>query len=202
MLVTSIITGFSKSVGAGALLMGMIGGLMNFCALLCRPFMGSLSDRISKYKLTFVGAVPMFLGCMGCLLAQSSWFVVLSRIINGIGFSCCSICLSVWMSNLLSREKIGSGMGIIGTMNALALAIAPAIGISVYQALGYRAAFAIATAFALCNVIVIQFKADSAASPAKSGTWKSIQEDRSHCRHNHAVCDSLLCHAVVSRELC
>lgn len=180
MLVTPIITGFSKSVGAGALLMGMIGGLMNFCALLCRPFMGNLSDRISKYRLTFVGAVFMFLGCLGYLLAQSSWFVVLSRIINGIGFSCCSVCLSVWMSNLLPRDRIGSGMGIMGTMNALAMAIAPAIGISVYQVLGYRAAFAIATAFTLCDMIVIQFiydkgKPESTASTAKSETGKKLQ---------------------------
>lgn len=180
MLVTPIITGFSKSVGAGALLMGVIGGLMNFCALLCRPFIGNLSDRISKYKLTFVGAVFMFLGCMGYLSARSSWLVVLSRIINGIGFSCCSVCLSVWMSNLLPRDKIGSGMGIMGTMNALAMAVAPAIGISVYQALGYRAAFAIATAFALCDVIVIQFIHDrgnpeSTVSPDKSGAGKKLQ---------------------------
>lgn len=33
MLVTPLITGFSKSVGASASLMGIIGGLMNLCAL-------------------------------------------------------------------------------------------------------------------------------------------------------------------------
>ena len=55
MLVTPLITGFSGSLGASAALMGMIGGLMNLCALFCRPFVGNLADRVSKYRLSAVG---------------------------------------------------------------------------------------------------------------------------------------------------
>ena len=76
------------------------------------------------------------------------------------------------MSNLLPREKIGSGMGLYGTMNALGMAIAPAIGVSVYQSLGYRAAFLIAAAFGVLTVLIIQFvgdKGEPAAAPAASG---------------------------------
>ena len=177
MLVTPIITGFSKSIGASAVLMGMIGGLMNFCALLCRPFIGNLSDRISKYRLTFLGTILMSLGCLGYFLAKSSWVVVLARVVNGVGFSCCSVCLSVWMSNLLPRDRIGSGMGIMGTMNALAMAVAPAIGICVYQALGYRTAFAIAVVFALCDALVIQFVRDKGrpAAGAAASAGRSIR---------------------------
>ena len=61
---------------------------------------------------------------------------------------------------MLPQEKIGSGMGVYGTMNALAMAVAPAIGVSVYQRFGYRTAFCIALAFSVAIMIVIQFIKD------------------------------------------
>ena len=157
MLVTPLITGYSESLGASAAMMGIIGGLMNICSLICRPFVGNLADKISKYKLTFIGAGLMAVACIGYILAQNPTFIIASRIINGIGYSCCSVCMSTWLSNLLPKEKIGSGMGLYGTMNALGMAIAPAIGVSMYQRVGYKIAFLVATAFAVLTVLLIQF---------------------------------------------
>ncbi len=160
MLVTPLITGFSENLGANAALMGIIGGLMNVCSLFCRPFVGNLADKISKYKLSFIGAVLMTFASVGYIVAVNPIFVIISRIINGIGFSCCSVCMSTWMSNLLPKEKIGSGMGLYGTMNALAMAVAPALGVSLYERIGYRLAFLIAALFAAAVVIIIQFVYD------------------------------------------
>ena len=160
MLITPLITGFSGSIGASAVLMGMIGGMMNLCSLFCRFFVGNLADRISKYKVSFVGAGLMTLACVGYIVAPNPAIVVLARIINGVGFACCSVCMSTWMSNLLPKEKIGSGMGVYGTMNALAMAIAPGLGVSVYQRFGYRAAFVIGLVFAVSTAAAIQFVSD------------------------------------------
>ncbi|WP_425754937.1 MFS transporter [Ihubacter sp. rT4E-8] len=160
MLITPLITGFSGSIGASAALMGMIGGLMNLCALFCRPSVGNLADRCSKYKVTFIGAVLMTLACLGYVFAPNPGVIFAARIVNGVGFACCSVCLSTWMSNLLPKEKIGSGMGFYGMMNALAMAAAPAIGVSVYQIIGYRAAFLIALACSVAVAVTIQFVKD------------------------------------------
>ena len=138
MLVTPLITGFTESIGASAALMGLVGGMMNLVSLFCRPIAGNLADRVSKYKLSFAGAVFMTLACVGYIFAPNEAVVVIARIINGFGFACCSVCMATWMSNMLPKEKIGSGMGFYGTMNALAMAVAPAIGVSAYQAFGYR----------------------------------------------------------------
>lgn len=160
MLVTPLIVGFSARVGAAAALAGMIGGLTNLCSLFCRPIVGNLADRISKYRLSMLGAGMMALACLGYMLAQRAWMIVLARVVNGLGFACCSVCMSTWMSNLLPREKIGSGMGLYGTMNALAMAAAPAVGVQVYQHAGYHAAFAVALACAVLTGVIIQFVSD------------------------------------------
>lgn len=57
MVVNPLIAGFSESLGAGATVMGLVGGLTNLCTLVFQPFSGNLADRISKYKLPIVGTV-------------------------------------------------------------------------------------------------------------------------------------------------
>lgn len=160
MLVTPLITGFTESIGASAALMGLVGGMMNLVSLFCRPIAGNLADRVSKYKLSFAGAVFMTLACVGYIFAPNEAVVVIARIINGFGFACCSVCMATWMSNMLPKEKIGSGMGFYGTMNALAMAVAPAIGVSAYQAFGYRVSFVIALVFSAAVIVVIRFIGD------------------------------------------
>jgi len=160
MLVTPLITGFSGSIGASAGVMGVIGGLMNLCSLFCRPFVGNLADRISKYRLSFIGAVLMTVACLGYMTASDPYVVIFARMINGVGFACCSVCMSTWMCDMLPKEKIGSGMGLYGKMNALGMAIAPAIGVSIYQMMGYRVSFALALMFSAFTILIIQFISD------------------------------------------
>lgn len=160
MLVTPLITGFAGSVGASAALMGVIGGLMNLCSLFCRPLVGNLADRLSKYKVSTAGAALMSLACLGYILSSHPAGIVFFRVVNGVGFACCSVCMSTWMSNLLPKEKVGSGMGVYGMMNALGMAVAPGIGVTVYQTFGYHTAFAIALVFSLATLLIVQFVGD------------------------------------------
>lgn len=175
MLVTPLITGFTESIGASAALMGLVGGLMNLVSLLCRPIAGNLADRISKYKLSFIGAVFMTAACVGYIFAPNEIVVIIARIINGFGFACCSVCMATWMSNMLPKEKIGSGMGVYGTMNALAMAAAPAIGVSAYQTFGYRVSFVIALIFSLAIIVVIRFTGDK-GEPENTGEERNDAE--------------------------
>ncbi len=176
MLVTPLIAGYAADLGASAALMGMIGGLMNICSLFCRPFVGNLADKISKYHLSMVGAACMTVACLGYIAARNPVCLIAARVVNGVGFSCCSVCMSTWMSNLLPRDKIGSGMGLYGTMNALAMAIAPAIGVTLYQQIGYKTAFIFATAFAICTLLMVQFVHNKGLPAAPSNdTRKSVQ---------------------------
>lgn len=160
MLVTPLITGFSESLGAGAALMGMVGGMMNLCSLFCRPAVGSFIDRVSKYRLSMAGLLLMTAACAGYLFSASPLMVLFFRIVNGAGFALCSSSMSTWVSLLLPPDRIGSGMGIYGMMNALAMAVTPSIGVVLYQTLGYRVSFVIAAVFTALAMVLIQFVTD------------------------------------------
>ena len=156
MMVTPLIAGFAEDLGAAAALMGIIVGIMNLVSLGCRPFVGNLADLLSKYRLASMGLVLIVLANIGYILAPNVAVIFLSRIINGIGFACCTVCMSTWLADMLPRNKIGAGMGLFGLMNALAMAISPAIGLEVYHLAGYRASFGVSCVFGIMTLVLIQ----------------------------------------------
>ena len=162
-IATPLIAGFSESLGAGAVFMGIIGATFNTVALLSRPFVGNLADRLSRAHLSSIGAALMLVGSAGYVLAPAPAVVMLARIVHGLGMSCCSICMSTWIAGLLPREHTGAGMGLYGATNALGQAVAPALGIFLYERIGYRPVFLLGTALALTVLIVIRFVGDKGA---------------------------------------
>ena len=162
-IATPLIAGFSESLGAGAVFMGIIGATFNTVALLSRPFVGNLADRLSRAHLSSIGAALMLVGSAGYVLAPAPAVVMLARIVHGLGMSCCSICMSTWIAGLLPREHTGTGMGLYGATNALGQAVAPALGIFLYERIGYRLVFLLGTALALTVLIVIRFVGDKGA---------------------------------------
>lgn len=160
MLMNPLIVGFTTSVGASALLAGVIAAAMNFVSLIFRPFAGRLTDQVSKYRLAFIGGGLLLTAAVGYALAVAPWMVAIFRVLNGLGFALCSICMATWLSGLLPRNRVGTGMGYYGMMNALGMAVAPALGIFVYKQFGYRLAFLCAAVFSAALMILIQFTID------------------------------------------
>ena len=192
MLVTPIITGFSGSLGASAALMGLIGGMMNLCSLCCRPFAGNLADKINKSRLSIAGTWMMAAACLGYMLSFDARVVAAFRVIHGVGFACCSVCLATWMSNLLPRDKIGSGMGLYGAMNALAMALAPALGIFTYRLFGYRAAFGAAMLSALLSSFFIFFVRNGGAPEKRAKSAGAARRGRFRFIHVKVVPAALI----------
>jgi MFS family permease len=160
MIINPLITGYSEELGASGTIMGLVGGLSNLLALFCRPFVGNWTDRFSKFKLSMLGAALMLTACVGYVFAPNMAVVVMARLCNGMGFACCSVSMSTWMSALLPKDQIASGMGLYGTINALSMAVAPVIGVRLRNNFGYKAAFLGAAVCALFMLVVIPFVGD------------------------------------------
>lgn len=141
MLANPIVAGYAESLGASGMLMGVVAGSMSFISLFCRPIAGNLSDRTSKRTLVAVGTGLYFAAGLLYYFAGSPIMLIMARVINGVGFACCSVCLATWMSLLLPIRHMGAGMGLYGTMNALAMAVGPALGIRAQKYIGYRLTF-------------------------------------------------------------
>ena len=159
MLANPLIAGFAATLGAGAVLMGFLTASMNVCSLVVRPFAGNLTDRLPKRGLAAAGAALMCVTAVGQALAPSTVLLAVMRLAGGAGYSLCSVCMSTWFAGTLPPARLGQGMGIFGLMNALGMAVGPAVGIAVSDALGYRPALGLSAVFAglsLAGVLLVR----------------------------------------------
>ena len=156
MLPNPIIAGYSLSLGASSIMMSIIVGLNSIIAMICRPFVGRLSDTINRYHLAMFGLGTMLTGAVLLTFAWSPWVLAIGRIVNGIGFTCSSVCFPAWLATLLPKDKLGKGISIYGTIAALAMAIGPGTGVIIYQTFGYRFAYAVILIMQGLAVLLVQ----------------------------------------------
>lgn len=177
MTVTPIVAGYGETLGATGMMMGAIAGVMSFVSLFCRPIAGNLSDLVSKRLLVTTGTLLYIAaGIMYCL-ANSTDMLIAARVVNGLGFACGSVCLATWVSLLLPIRHMGAGMGLYGIVNALAIAVGPALGIRLHQLVGYHLTFVASLVMNVCTLIVVLLVrngGDPARRNAGAGTEAGI----------------------------
>ena len=156
MFVNPLINGYAKELGASSAFAGIIVGIMSLAAMFLRPVAGNLTDKFSKYRLSFIGGALIFVGVMGYVLTPSSGWLLLFRLINGTGYVLCTVCMTTWLAFLVPRQHVGEAMGFYGLMNALAMALAPAVSINIYQKIGYRTSLVASAVSALLYFSTIQ----------------------------------------------
>ena len=172
MFVNPLINGYAKELGASSAFAGIIVGIMSLAAMFLRPVAGNLTDKFSKYRLSFIGGALIFVGVMGYVLTPSSGWLLLFRLINGTGYVLCTVCMTTWLAFLVPRQHVGEAMGFYGLMNALAMALAPAVSINIYQKIGYRTSLVASAVSALLMIVAIQFVGDHALPKKRVRTQK------------------------------
>lgn len=155
MTITPIVAGYGETLGATGAMMGVIAGVMSFVSLFCRPIAGNLSDLVSKRLLVATGTTLYIVaGALYCT-ANSTGMLIAARVVNGLGFACGSVCLATWVSLLLPIRHMGAGMGLYGIVNALAIAVGPALGIRLHQLVGYHLTFIASLVMNVFTLIVV-----------------------------------------------
>lgn len=169
MFVNPLINGYAKKLGASSAFAGVIVGIMSIAAMFLRPVAGNLTDKFSKYRLSLIGGVLILIGVLGYIFTPSSGLLLLFRLINGTGYVLCTVCMTTWLAFLVPRQHVGEAMGFYGLMNALAMALAPAISINIYQKIGYRESLIAAAIAAFLMIVAIQFVGNHALPLKKKG---------------------------------
>ena len=169
MFVNPLINGYAKKLGASSAFAGVIVGIMSIAAMFLRPVAGNLTDKFSKYRLSLIGGVLILIGVLGYIFTPSSGLLLLFRLINGTGYVLCTVCMTTWLAFLVPRQHVGEAMGFYGLMNALAMALAPALSINIYQKIGYRESLIAAAIAAFLMIVVIQFVGNHALPLKKKG---------------------------------
>ena len=122
-----------------------------------------------------IGAAFLLIANLGYGLTTNIAIITGLRIINGLGYTLCSVCMSTWIADLLPPSRIGAGMGIYGLANALGMACGPAISIFLYQHVNHQASFWVAAVCSFLLIIIIQFVTNRGKPTISSKSSKSHQ---------------------------
>ncbi|WP_160268329.1 MFS transporter [Bifidobacterium gallicum] len=189
MLGNPIVAGFAGSLGANGTMMGLIAAVMSGVALFCRPVAGNLADKTSKRVLAFTGAA-LFLGAdVWYALSSTELSLLGARLLNGVGFACISVCMATWLSMMLPLSRMGAGMGLYGTVNALAQAVGPGTGILISKHWGYRPAFVIAAVLCVLMLIAIMLIQDAGVPLSVKQARERIATDATRKQAAHDAID-------------
>ena len=136
-----VVTSFAVETGATLSAAGFIAGLGNIGAMILRPVSGFLSDSMSKKRLLVISAFLFALSSFGVAISDTPIAIGAWNALQGVALAFKSVCMASLVAMASPPERIGSSIGLLGLMNTLAMAIAPAAGSAISEAFGYSICF-------------------------------------------------------------
>lgn len=152
---------FIKELGGTDQLIGMIVGVFTFSALLFRPYAGHALETKGRGKVYLFG-LSLFVLSVGTFgFITGIGFLIVMRIIQGIGWGFSTTASGTIATDLIPHERRGEGMGYYGMSGNLALAMGPALGLTLVGKMSFPVFFLIASGCGLIAFLLslnIRFK--------------------------------------------
>ena len=138
-------------VGLGDEAAGVIVGMFAITALVSRPFCGMMADRFNKIWLVRIATLLMAAGTFGYGLSKALPFIVLARVLHGVGFAINGTTLISLVTQYVPRSKLGEGLGYFGLANV----IAPGFGAILAEQIGMEKVFWIAGLMCAGEIVLL-----------------------------------------------
>ncbi len=123
-------------------------------AAVSTPILGKLSDVYGRKKILVIGLSIYALAVFASGFATNIEFMVITRIIQGIGIGIFPIAMSI-IRNEFSKKRIGIAQGVITTMFGSGATVGLAVGGIITEYLGWRATFFTIVPIPIILVILI-----------------------------------------------
>ena len=115
---TPSLPAITHALGSSANVMQLTMSLYLLGASLAQLFYGPCSDRYGRRPLIIIGLITSVIGSLLCGLANVAWFLLLARVIQGIGAGACNALFRAVMRDQFSGSKlaqVGSYIGMLYT---------------------------------------------------------------------------------------
>lgn len=155
MIVSPIISPYALSLGADAVIIGLLSSITSAVTILLRPYAGLIVDRGKRFETLILGTM---LSCIATLIYFSSnniWMFAIGRIFSGLAaafFMPASISTAI---DLSPPNRIGETLGWRSTMFGVSQLLGPGIGGYLADLIGLRNTFIINFFFAFSALMLI-----------------------------------------------
>ncbi|WP_152394716.1 MFS transporter [Paenibacillus guangzhouensis] len=125
-------------------------------AIATRMYAGVAVSRMRRAPLVIAGLLIFLLSTMTYYGVGAIAFIILVRIVYGVGFGIISTTYGTVVSEIIPRRRIGEGMGYFGLSTSLSMSIAPVIGLWLLNDYGFGTLIVVASVL-IALVIPITF---------------------------------------------
>ncbi len=139
-------------LGAGDVAVGALVTGFGFVAVLCRPFAGSLADRVGRRHVAVAGALL-------CSFSGALYFVpgiggtAAARLVLGVGEALATSASMAWAIDLAPAAQRGRTISMFGLAIWIGLSVGPLIGIAL-NSIGYSAVWTFAALVPLVGAML------------------------------------------------
>lgn len=191
-MISSIVSTYAVSLGAGLTLAGTLAGIFSISALIIRPFSGIALDILNKRNMCIVSTAMICLSFLGYAFTQNIPTMLFFRVLHGMSFGISSTASMALVSEYIPKERLGEGLGYFGLGQIISRICGPYIGIVIKDRFGYQKLFIIITLLTVMAVILLFLvKVDKTA-------YRTIRKTDLNIRFEHLVVKDCIVYALVS----
>lgn len=118
---------------------------------------GRLSDLYGKRRLFLIGTTLFTFSSALCGLAPNAWFLIASRVLQGIGGALLLPSLYTLVFTAYPESQRGKAMGIFTAALSVGMAIGPTMGGMLTHYLSWRYIFLVNLPLGICSILILFF---------------------------------------------
>jgi MFS family permease len=115
---------------------------------------GRLGDITGRRRLLLAGIVLFTGASLLCGIASTLWLLIAARAAQGIGAAVMMALTMAFVGETVSKERIGSAMGLLGSMSAIGTALGPSLGGILIAGFGWRAIFLVSVPLGIVTFLL------------------------------------------------
>ncbi|MBC8017844.1 MAG: MFS transporter [Verrucomicrobia bacterium] len=117
---------------------------------------GRLGDIIGRRRLLLAGIFLFTVSSALSGVAPTLWLLIVARAVQGLGGAIMMALTMAIVSETVPKAKIGSAMGLLGTMSAIGTALGPSLGGVLIAGFGWRAIFLVNVPLGILTFLLSQ----------------------------------------------
>jgi len=125
---------------------GIIMGIFALSAVLCRPWISTMVDRIGRKRSYTVGCIIISILPLLYLLLRGSLSefylpLLFLRVIHGVGVAICFTAAFTYIADIVPPDRLNEGIGMFGVTGLIGLAIGPVVAEIIIGRFGFDVFF-------------------------------------------------------------
>ena len=151
---------YVERVGGDLSQVGLVMGTFAVSAILARPYVGRLVDRLGGKPSLLLGSLIFAIGPLLYMVSRSVPALLVARFTHGFGISAITTAYIIIVAALAPPGRRGEAIGLSAAAMPVALMTAPAIGASLLESWGFVPLFILSASLAALSLLTAFFIAE------------------------------------------